>query len=199
MRFCCKGNRPWETKMAAGQDIGAPAILNFERPFRCPVSNCKCCCYQEVMTKGGDGAPMGNFVEKMWFCVPDFAINNEAGNHEYDIHQPTCCGGAVVNCCAQGCCNCRIPFLIYPGGQGGDEAAVLKSPKSSPVPGMEGAPDAQICKIWSGLATELFTDADTFEVKAPDGSSWQQKSRLIGATLLLNQVFFEGQDGDGSN
>merc|ERR1711998_453630 len=107
-------------------------------------------------------------------------------------------GGMCVNVCAQGCCNCRIPFLVYKGGESSESHAALKSPKSTPVPGQEGPPDAQICKIWSGLGTELFTDADTFEMKAPEGSNWESKTRLIGATLLLNQIFFEGSDENGN-
>lgn len=73
---------------------------------------------------------------------------------------------------------------------------MLKSNGSTPVPGIEGVPDAQITKIWSGLGAELFSDADTFELKAPDGADPGAKARLIGATLLVNQVFFESQKGE---
>lgn len=101
----------------------------------------------------------------------------------------------MVNPCAQGCCNCRIPFLIYPPN--GTEDQVLKSTGSDPVPNQEGHPDAQICKIWSGLGNELFTDADKFEFKAPDNATIEAKASLIGATQLLNQLFFEGGDKGG--
>lgn len=99
-----------------------------------------------------------------------------------------------VNCFAQGCCNCRIPFYIYPPM--GTEEQVLVSTGSTPVPGVEGTPMAQITKIWVGLATEMFTDADTFEVKCPDNSDVADKARLIGATLILNQLFFEKSGGE---
>merc|ERR1711924_452516 len=193
IRFCCKNSRPWTTKMAAGTDINGPAILTFERPFRCAANNCKCCCYQEVaVLDGNGGVDMGKATEKCWYCVPNFATVKPDGNDEYQFHMPTCCGGMCVNVCAQGCCNCRIPFLIYPPG--GDDANPLKAGEGcKPVPGMETEkPDAQICKVGGGLATEVFTDADTFEFKAPAGADASAKARLIGATLLLNQIYFEG-------
>ena len=56
-----------------------------------------------------------------------------------------------VNCCAEGCCNCRIPFYIFP---------------QSDTKGTKDTNVGFITKIWSGLGTELFTDADKFEVCA---------------------------------
>jgi len=42
----------------------------------------------------------------------------------------------------------------------------------------------------------MFTDADQFELKAPDKCTAQGKARLIGTTLLINQLWFEDR-GDG--
>jgi len=187
--------------MVQGSNIDEPPILMFTRPFRCPAGDAKCCCFQEVAVTDGAGTDLGHAIERCYCCVPGFSTESPgAGGKfvpEYDFHQPTCCGGMMVNCCAQGLCNCRIPFLIYPPG--GDEASVLKSSGSTPVPGQTGVPDAQITKVWSGLATELFTDADTFELKAPDDSDANGKARLIGATLMINQLFFEGgKDENGA-
>ena len=71
--------------------------------------------------------------------------------------------------------------------------APLKSQSSKPIPGTDGAPDAQISKVWAGLAMEAFTDVDKFEFKAPDGCTPQGKARLIASTLLINQLFFESE------
>ena len=99
-----------------------------------------------------------------------------------------------VNCCSQGCCNCRIPFFIYPPS--GTEEQAFISTGSGKVPGEEKEPHAQITKVWTNMTTELFTDADTFEVKCPDGADEADKARLISATLMLNQLFFEKQKND---
>ena len=57
-------------------------------------------------------------------------------------------GGMCVNICAEGLCNCRIPFYIFPPDAG--------STKEEKI--------GNITKIWAGLGTEVFTDADKFEV-----------------------------------
>lgn len=190
IRFFCGNIRPWTTKMAEGADINGPTFLEFERPFRCMPGACKCCCFQEVMVSDGNKASLGGIREVCWYCVPNYQLYKTPESPEYDLHMPTCCGGMMVNLCAQGCCNCRIPFYFYKPG--GDEETAALSSKSSPVPGMENeTPKAQICKVWSGLTNELFTDVDTFEVKCPDGSDEGTKARMIGATLMLNQLYFE--------
>jgi len=197
MRFCCGNSRPWETKMVLGQaeelkDL--PSILNFTRPWRCKMSPCKCCCFQEVITTDAAGAVLGGAVEQFWCCVPKFTVYGEKEEHIYDAHQPTCCGGQCINCCAEGCCNCRIPFYFYPPS--GSDDQVLIATNATCAEGVDPPAKAQITKIWSGFADMLFSDADTFEVKCPDGANAKKKAVLIGTTLLFNQVFFEKQKGD---
>ena len=43
----------------------------------------------------------------------------------------------------------------------------------------------QICKIFSGLTTEIFTDADTFEVKCPTGAPADTKVFTLPCTMHL--------------
>jgi len=191
VRYCCGNIRNWTTKMALGTDINGPTFLAFERPFRCHPGACKCCCYQQVMVADGAGTALGGIIEKFWYCVPTYSVYKSTPSEpEYDLHMPTCMGGMCVNMCAQGCCNCRIPFYFY--APGGDESTAVLSSKSSPVPGAENeTPKAQICKVWAGLTNAMFTDVDTFEVKCPDNSTGETKARLIASTLLLNQIYFE--------
>jgi len=172
-----------------------PAVLNFDRPFRCKQQPCKCCCFQEVIASDGAGKIIGGVKEQCWCCVPKFTVYGADQQPKYDLHQPTCCGGQCVNFCAEGCCNCRIPFYIYPPG-GGDDSTLLAT-NASCAEGVTPPAKAQICKIFGGLATELFTDADTFELKAPDDSTPDNKAALIASTLMINQIFFESQKGDG--
>jgi len=194
MRFCCKNSRPWTTKMSTTTNIADAALLMFERPFRCNVGACKCCCYQEVMVTDPAGAVLGGVREQYWYCVPYYEIYDKSNAVEYLLHQPTCVGGMCVNCCAQGCCNCRVPFMIHD-----KEDKEIPSTGSTKVPGETSEPMAQICKVWSGFMKEAFTDADTFELKAPDGASSEAKARLIGATLMINQIYFEGGDNKDNN
>lgn len=53
-----------------------------------------------------------------------------------------------VNICAEGLCNCRIPFYVFPptGGTTKEEKIGF------------------ITKIWAGMTSEVFTDAAKFEV-----------------------------------
>jgi len=41
---------------------------------------------------------------------------------------------------------------------------------------------------------EIFTDADVFEVEFPKDSTAEQKAILVGTTIFINAVFFEGND-----
>jgi len=173
IRFFCPALRPFTITVSDGGAPGGSPLTYNERFFRCPAGNCKCCCYQEIQVRDGANAPVGAIVEDMWFCVPMFKVNDASGNHQYNLHQPTCCGGMCVDCCAEGCCNCRIPFYVFePGKQATGEQC------------------GSITKIWSGLGTELFTDADKFEMHFPPGADSNTKATLLGGTFLLNQLLF---------
>ena len=87
-----------------------------------------------------------------------------------------------VDVCSEGCCSCRIPFNIYEPGK---HAA--------------GQEVGQVVKTWAGLATEVFTDADKFELRFPANADAQTKTRLLGATFLLNQLFFEERGSGGGS
>lgn len=47
------------------------------------------------------------------------------------------------------------------------------------------------------LGTELFTDADAFDVTFPDGANSTQKALLAGTSVFLNALYFEETDGGG--
>ena len=78
-----------------------------------------------------------------------------------------------MNFCYTGCCSCRIPFHVYEPGKGQEVGSIVK--------------------VWGGLGSEVFTDADRFEVKFPAGADGSTKARLLGMTFMLNQLFFEQQ------
>ena len=155
-------------------------------------------------------------------CVPHFTTYKDDAETqpEFQIQMPTCCGGMCIDVCAEGLCNCRIPFYVYaprppapphaaahvradPARQApprsvssGSPAAALSPPSrtrarshgrypagelqrgselagSTPEPnekkGTGGMRYAQITKVWGGMASEMFTDADKFELEFPKG------------------------------
>ncbi len=108
------------------------------------------------------------------------------GNSLYKIQQPTCCGGCLVNCCAEGnpCCGrgcCKVPFHIFP--------ASLQSTTGADYIG-------KIVKKPKSLATEVFTEAHAFEVEFPNDAATYQKGIIVGSAIFLNSVFFEGNESD---
>ena len=171
-RFICGPNRPWEINVTQGAEAGGPQVAKFERPFRLPMGACKCCCYQEVLSTMPTGQANGSVVETFWMFVPMLNVVGPGGDVEYKISMPTCMGGLCVNIFAEGLCNCRIPFYIFKPDSG--------TTKEEKV--------GNITKIWAGLGSELFTDADKFELNFPADASQESKARLLGATFLINQV-----------
>ncbi len=177
IRMICSSLRPFTITVSEGGEKGGPVHSLHERPFACPLGCCKCCCFQEIDVKTPTGAPIGKVIENNWCGVPSFRVEDANGTMQYNIHQPTCCGGVCVDCCSDGCCNFRIPFNVYPPGKAG-----------------KGDEVGQVVKVWSGMGKELFTDADNFELRFPANSDAHTKTRLLGATFLINQMFFENKD-----
>jgi Scramblase len=54
-----------------------------------------------------------------------------------------------------------------------------------------------ILKKPKSLATELFTDANAFEVDFPKDATPDQKGILIGLSIFINSVFYEGDQSGG--
>ena len=115
--------------------------------------------------------------------MPHFTVYKDAEGKqaEHQIQMPTCCGGLCIDVCAEGCCNCRIPYYVYPVGSLDRGTELMGSrPEADPKKGKEGKKYAQITKVWGGAATEMFSDADKFEVEFPAGSDPASKARLLG-------------------
>jgi len=87
------------------------------------------------------------------------------------------CFGCLPNCCAEGCCTCRVPLYIYD---------VVDGKKAEEHTG-------KIVKIWGGMLNEM-TGAHKFEVEFPPNSSNELKANLLGSTLLLNELYFKVED-----
>ena len=53
--------------------------------------------------------------------------------------------------------------------------------------------EAMIKKVWSGMRKECCSDADNFHVTFPANASPSAKANLLGATVLVDFVYFESQ------
>jgi hypothetical protein len=185
-RVLCGNNRPFLMKMYNGQDessTSGPIVTSFNRPLKLPMGNMKCCCYQELEILDKGTQPIGTVREICWYCVPAMNVYKPDGNAEYHISPPTCFGGMCVDLCAEGLCNCRIPVYLYPPN-------TTSTDKDARV--------GKIVKVWAGLGNELFTNAKTFEVEFPKDATAEAKARIIGGVLLVNQIFFQNDSGNGN-
>lgn len=177
--FCCRlcfpkirpfAMRVWDSPTKQGQHF-----VQYNREVLCLPGACKCCCYQELVAQNGQGVPLGSTKETCYCCIPTFDVINAEALVDYKVHMPICCG-CLPDICAEGCC--KVPFYIYkPTADGGEEKE----------------PVGKIVKVWTGLAVELFTDADNFVCEFPGDATGTQKANLLGSLFLLNQLYFEGK------
>ena len=56
-----------------------PVIARFDRPLRCPLFSCKCCCYQSIsVTDASTNAYLGSASETCWYLGgPHFHVTDE--------------------------------------------------------------------------------------------------------------------------
>mmetsp|Transcript_12854 Transcript_12854/g.37732 ORF Transcript_12854/g.37732 Transcript_12854/m.37732 type:complete len:262 (-) Transcript_12854:300-1085(-) len=175
LRTFCKNSRGWETQITYGATAEGTPVLQLVRPCRVPMGPCKPICRQEVkVVDAQNQSYVGSVKEQLWCCVPTFTVYDNNMRPVYDIHQQTCCLG----CCSDitdpgrtGCCGCRLPWYVY---EAGTEKKV-----------------AEINKVYQGWTTEICSDADTFRVKMPEKANYLEAAKLVSATLLINEIFYE--------
>jgi Scramblase len=167
-------------------------IMTVHRPCTCPIGPCKFCCYQKaIITSGGDY--IGSVRENCYCFIPSFNTYNEREQHIYTIHPPTLCCGTCVNCCAEGCpwslrACCRVPFWIFP-------ASTAQWPGSTD--GVMANTIGKIVKKRKSFFTEVFTDANAFDVHFPSNATTSDKAVLIGTSIFFNSLFFEDKGEAG--
>lgn len=184
-RFCCKGCQRFQ--MEVKEEGTGDVIFDIERPWKCAGGPCKCCCFQELKFTS-QGQELGKFKERCYCCLPQSVIKGADGEELYLLHPPSCCGGCCMDCCADtstsNCCmqclGCTIPFHIF---KAGDEH------------GSNAKPAGKVTKKMKSLATELFTDANAFDVEFPENATTAEKAMIAGSTILINEMFFEDDGG----
>ncbi|XP_076453825.1 phospholipid scramblase 1-like [Babylonia areolata] len=141
-------------------------IVHLERPLRCEFC-LFCCCLQKLEVQAPPGNLIG-YVKQAWDCCsrPRYKIQDAGGETVLRISGP--------------CCRCNICGDI--------EFEVTSEDGETHV--------GTISKQWSGLAKEIFTDADNFGVTFPLNMDVKTKATVLGAVFLIDFMYFEHDQDD---
>lgn len=162
-RQMCGRNRGFKiyVKDNAGNDV-----MVLERPLRCSSAwICICpvnfCCLQELTVKDGTGQLIGILRQKFHLLKGLFDVLDEQNKIVLQIQGP----------CLTCSCVGDVDFEVFqPGGN---------------------QKVAQISKKWTGLAKEMFTDADNFSVNFPMQMPVNHKALLLASAFLVDFMYFE--------
>jgi len=195
LRICFQDGRPFVLKVSTGGGPGGQPVVEYRKPFGCPVMftihtdsgqvDCPCCCMlPEVTAFNPEGAELNKtkYLCDINLYVPKF-MYSEGGQDIYKIRPETCCGGCCIVCsCGKGG-GCAVPFYFWDPITG------------EKIQGAAEDQEPQITKVWAGLKKECCSTADNFAVFFPAGSSPERKAGILGSTMLVDFVFFEGRKG----
>lgn len=142
-------------------DIHQNEVLHVKRPAACSSCCFPCCCLQSIQVEAPPGSLIGT-IAQVWSVVQShFAIKNAIGDVVMHIHGPIC---------TYSMCGNDVEFKVV---------------------SLNGNEVGKISKQWSGLARELFTDADFFGISFPIDLDVQMKAVMLGACFLIDAMFFE--------
>lgn len=195
MRCFWRDGRGMHMSVSQGSEAGGNPIIDYEKPCGFPLVCCiptggddavefPCCCMLPELITNIDGHEIkSKYICDAYCCVSKFAYL-EDDVEVYRLKPSTCCGGCLPTCrCQRG--KPMIPYFFYDK----DDNRIT-----------EGQHDEnqqpQIRKVFTGLAKECCTTADTFAIFFPQGIDSKRKAGLLGLTFLLDFTVFERQ---GSN
>nr|XP_002131402.1 phospholipid scramblase 1-like [Ciona intestinalis] len=165
MRICCGPGRGFIMHVV---DNAGREVLRMTREFKCCAGCCWCantdhCAFNITVESGG--THLGTIKQAQSCWIPNYHILDETNKEIFKIEGPCCiCQGA--------CCTCDFPFHIKTAD--GAESVI-----------------GSVTKQWSGLGKEMFTDATNFSVTFPKDLDVKMKAVLLGATFLIDIMFFE--------
>ncbi|CAL8068190.1 unnamed protein product [Orchesella dallaii] len=140
-------------------------VIVLDRPYAC-MGFCCPGCLQKIKVFSPVGNLIGSVSEK-WGCRPFLHILDEDDILLFIVKCPPLC---LASCL---CCTIDFPIFLADGE----------------------TQCGRISKGYGGALTEIFTDATTFEIEFPPASSVNMKALLLGATFLVDYMFFErGQE-----
>lgn len=166
--------KPFEMKVFKCFD-GHNAIFN--DPVLSMFRECKCTCLcfnrPELVvyyTEGKRNDYLGKVVDT-WDCMHhSFQVIDAHGAVRYTIQ---------ANCCQCGlCCKCpcepceKVVFELWSGQMAKMEGQILKLGKRN-------------------ILQNMLSNADNFSIPFPPGSTWQDRSLLLSAVLMIDFMLFE--------
>lgn len=191
--FCYPAARQTRYTVHQGTSEAGPIMFTHEKPLTCshcpwypPHPDCRCpwCCgcLPYLETKDPSGRVLGKteYICDMCLFVPKFDISDGSGKVVYRLRPDTCCADCCImpRCGGAGGKCLKVPFL-------------LRKPEA-PFDPIE---DAAIVDLWAGFKKECCTQKNIYAVKFPNDANEDMKKTLTGATLLLDLVVNEQQQG----
>ncbi|XP_071453283.1 phospholipid scramblase 1-like [Hetaerina americana] len=143
------------------KDTFGNEVIHVYRRLACD-SCCFPCYLQKIEVSSPPGTIVGTIEQEWSIFIPKFRICDASGNVVLLLRGP---------CITSSCCCNDVVFKV------------LSSDGETEV--------GTISKQWSGIATELFTDADKFGISFPQDLDVRMKAVLIGSVFLINSMFFE--------
>ncbi|XP_053160716.1 phospholipid scramblase 1-like isoform X2 [Hemicordylus capensis] len=166
LNCCIPSVRPFTIKIFNNLD---QEVIELRRPCKCCCSCffwcCNKCtsCLQELEVHAPPGTPIGYIKETCHPCLPKLSIQNEFKEEVLKI------AGPCIMCVC--CKNTNFEVMSRDG-----QYSV-----------------GRITKHWAGCLRETFTDADNFGVQFPMDLDVKMKAVIIGASILLDYMYFEGE------
>lgn len=167
-RNMCGPSRPFDMKIF---DNFQQEVIHLSRPLACSAC-CFPCCLQTLEVSAPPGNVIGSIEQEWSICSPSFRILNHLGDTVLRIEGPMC----TFSLCGDVEFNVRVFNLIK------DFLIIIFAIQ---VVSLTGAKVGKISKQWSGLAREIFTDADFFGITFPLDLDVRMKAVLLGATFLI--------------
>jgi len=183
-KCCCGPFREFKMNVHAGNSEHGAVLMNFDRPFKCPII---CCCMvpfpQEITTYAGagDSAKIG-MVKQDWRCPSAvcgktyWKVYDATDSPKYVIEHDVCCN---ANCLAPSCC-CKTRRLDI---KDATEANVVGSLENI-FPG---------CTCRTLCCGNLI---DNYRLTFPTDASPEDKANLLAALMLVDYMLFSNAGED---
>ncbi|XP_033642110.1 phospholipid scramblase 1-like [Asterias rubens] len=169
-RICCGQFRSFVMHIV---DNANQEVIRLVRPFQCCAGCCWCAdkdiCSYRISVESPPGTVIGTIRQRGSKWKPMYEICDVNDQPTLKIRGPCCA-------CQMICCTGDVDFQIM---------------------GMDGVTEVgKISKQWGGFFREVITQADNFSCTFPMDLDVKMKANIIGATFLIDYMFFENKDNN---
>lgn len=153
-------------------------VLRLRRECQC---TCLCCNRPELkvfLTENGQNIYLGKIVDPYDCCNYSFKVYDDSDNLRFVAEAECCQLGLICKCPCESCE--RVTFKLWRGDKEREEQPLMKLGTGN------------CCK-------NAFTTADNFNLPFPSGSTWQEKSLLLGLVMMIDYLMFEHTEENNKN